>query len=265
MTTLLYFATGAFAGILAGLLGVGGGLVIVPMLTFIFAGQGLVPETHLLHVALGTSMASIVFTSVSSVRAHHARAAVDWRVLRTLTPGILAGTLLGSVLAAHLSTGFLKVFFAGFEFWVGTQMLLGIRPAAARGLPGPAGMGAAGTVIGAVSSLVGIGGGTLSVPFMLWCGVPMRSAIGTSAAIGFPIAVAGTVGFAVNGWGAAGLPAPGLGFVFLPALLALVVASVLTAPLGARLAHSLPVATLRKGFAVLLYLLGARMAYSLVG
>ncbi len=257
-----YLLLGAVAGFLAGLLGVGGGLIIVPVLSLVFAVQHF-PESHLLHLALGTSLASIVFTSISSLRAHDAHGAVNWRIWRQITPGIVTGTLAGSALAAWLSSGFLKAFFVVFLFYVGTQMMLDIRPKAARDLPGLPGMFAAGNVIGAVSSLVGIGGGTLSVPFMTWCNVKLHEAIGTSSAIGLPIALAGAVGYAVNGWGVPGLPKGSVGFVHLPALAGIVVASVATAPLGARLAHRLPVKRLKKVFALLLYVMGLRMAWSL--
>lgn len=259
---LLYLATGVFAGFLAGLLGVGGGLVIVPVLVFIFTAQHF-PVGQVMHMALGTSLASIMFTSISSLRAHHAHAAVNWRVVRGITPGIVAGTLAGTVLAAHLSTFFLKVFFVVFLYYVAVQMVLNIKPKPSRELPGAAGMFAAGSMIGGVSSLVGIGGGTLSVPFMTWCNVKLHQAIGTSAAIGFPIAAAGTVGYIANGWRLDVLPAYSLGFVYLPALAGLVVASVLTAPFGARLAHRLPVGKLKKFFALLLFALGTRMLFSL--
>jgi uncharacterized membrane protein YfcA len=259
---LLYLLTGIFAGFLAGLLGVGGGLVIVPVLTFIFTAQHF-PASHILHIALGTSLASILFTSMSSLRAHHAHGAVSWQVVRGITPGILAGTLLGTVLAAQLSSNFLKGFFVLFVYYVAAQMLLNIKPRPSRQLPGWGGMFGAGGVIGGISSLVGIGGGTLSVPFMTWCNVKMHQAIGTSAAIGFPIAAAGAVGYVLNGLGANGLPEYSLGFIYLPALAGLVLASVLTAPLGARLAHRLPVPQLKKVFAALLIVLGTRMLVSL--
>ena len=259
---IAYLGLGLFAGFVAGLLGVGGGLIIVPVLAFIFAAHHF-PETYVIHLALGTSLASIVFTSISSFRAHHAHGAVNWKIWREITPGIISGTLLGSVLAAFLSTLFLKVSFVVFLFYVGTQMILDIKPRAARELPGLPGMFGAGNVIGAVSSLVGIGGGTLSVPFMTWCNVKLHQAIGTSSAIGFPIAVAGAAGYIANGLRVGNLPEHSLGFVYLPALAAIAVASVLTAPLGAKLAHKLPVKKLKKIFAVLLYTLGVRMAWSL--
>lgn len=257
-----YLALGLAAGFVAGLLGVGGGLIIVPVLVFIFTAHHF-PEQYVMHLALGTSLASIIFTSISSLRAHHAHGAVSWKVWREVTPGIVTGTLLGSVLAAYLSAYFLKAFFVGFVFYVGTQMLLDIKPKPSRELPGLSGMFAAGNVIGAVSSLVGIGGGTLSVPFMTWCNIKLHQAIGTSAAIGLPIAVAGAVGYVANGLSVNNLPPHSLGFIYLPALGAIVAASILTAPLGAKLAHRLPVTKLKKIFAVLLYTLGARMLISL--
>lgn len=262
---LLYAATGAVAGFLAGLLGVGGGLIIVPALIFIFAAAGFAPD-YIAHMAVGTSLGSIVFTSISSLRAHHRRRAVRWPIVRALSPGIVVGTLLGAVLATVLSTEFLKGFFVLFVFYVGTQMLLDFRPPPARALPGPRGLFASGGVIGIVSALVGIGGGSLSVPFMTWCNVKLHDAIGTSAALGFPIALAGMIGFASMGLTIdAPLPRGSIGFIYLPALVGLIAASVITAPLGARAAHALPVTQLRRGFAVLLYLIGARMAWGLFG
>jgi len=255
---LLYLAVGALAGVLAGLLGVGGGLVIVPMLTFIFTSQQM-PGPFILHLALGTSLASIMFTSISSLRAHHNRGAVNWQVFRRITPGILVGTLIGSWVAAQLSTRFLKGFFVLFLYYMAVQMLLNAKPKPARQLPGAGGMFGVGGVIGGVSSLVGIGGGSMSVPFLVWCNVSLHNAIGTSAAIGFPIALAGAVGYVANGLVVNSLPSHSIGFVYLPALLGVAVVSVLTAPLGARLAHSLPVQQLKKAFAILLVVMGTKM------
>ena len=259
---LMYIALGAFAGILAGLLGVGGGLVIVPVLTFIFTALHF-PERHILHLALGTSLASIMFTSVSSFRAHHRRGAVDWLVVRRITLGIMAGTFGGSWVAAQLSTRFLKGFFVVFLYYVATQMLLNIKPKPHRQLPGRTGMFSVGSLIGGVSSLVGIGGGSMSVPFLVWCNVAIHRAIGTSAAIGFPIALAGAVGYVVNGLSAP-LPPYSLGFVYLPALIGIAAASIATAPFGAKLAHSLPIDKLKKIFALLLVVMGTKMLWSLL-
>lgn len=265
-TTLLpylaYLSVGAVVGVLAGLLGVGGGLIIVPMLGFCFARLGFRSDSSM-HLALGTSLASIAFTSVSSFLAHHRRGAVVWGAVRRIVPGILAGTFCGSFLASQLTTGWLKGFFSVFLVYVAVQMLLDKKPAPSRELPGTLGMSAAGGVIGLVSSLVGIGGGSLSVPFLIWCNLTGHRAIGTSAAIGFPIAIAGSVGYLVNGWHAPGLPPGAVGYVYLPALACIVAASVLTAPLGVRLAHRLPVRRLKRIFAVLLIVVGAQMVRSL--
>jgi uncharacterized membrane protein YfcA len=258
----LYLTVGAIAGVLAGLLGIGGGLVIVPMLVFCMELQQL-PQELVMHMSLGTSMASIMFTSVSSSMAHHRRGAVDWSIVRRIVIGIIVGVYLGAYVASRMSTGTLKAFFVVFLYYVCYQMLSGKRPKPSRQLPGKAGMFGAGGIIGVVSSLVGIGGGTLSVPFMIWHNIPIHKAIGTSAAIGFPIAVTGTVGYIVNGWGKAGLPPYSLGFVSLTALVSIAVMSVLTAPLGVRLAHSLPVDKLKKIFAVVLFLVGTKMLVSL--
>jgi uncharacterized protein len=259
----VYLGIGTAAGLLAGLLGVGGGLIIVPLLLLTFTRQAL-PASSLMHVALGTSMASIVFTSISSLRAHDRRGAVDWLIVRRITPGIMAGTFLGTWVAARLSTVFLKWFFVVFLYLVAVQMLLDRKPRPTRQIPGIGGTSAVGGAIGGISSLVGIGGGSLSVPFMVWCNVPVHRAIGTSAAIGLPIALAGSAGYIVNGLGAPDLPPLALGYVSLPALAGIVLASVATAPLGARLAHSLPVAKLKRVFALLLLAMGTRLLVSLL-
>jgi len=259
---IMYCLVGAAAGILAGLLGIGGGLVIVPMLVFCFSRQEISEEV-IMHLALGTSMASIMFTAVSSFWFHHRRGAVRWLVVRRIVIGIFVGTFLGSCVAANLSTRFLKGFFVIFLYYVAVQMLTGRKPKPGRQLLGSVGMLGVGNVIGGVSSLVGIGGGTLSVPFMLWCNIPLHEAIGTSAAIGFPIAVAGALGYVFNGLSAANLPGYSLGYVYLPALLGIISASVLTAPLGVHLAHSLPVDRLKRLFAGLLLVVATRMLISL--
>lgn len=262
-TWLVYLGSGSLAGLLAGLLGVGGGIVIVPMLVFMFAWQKL-PADHIQHLALGTSLATIVITSIASVRAHHAHGAVQWQIFRRITPGIVAGTLFGSWLAAQLSTSFLKVFFILFTYYVALQMLLDIKPKPHREVPGIPGLSLAGGVIGLVSSLVGIGGGSMSVPFLAWCNLRMHSAIGTSAAIGFPIALSGACGYLLNGLSIRDLPPYCAGFIYLPAFIGIAVASFLTAPLGARLAHRLPVPRLKKIFALLLLIIGTKMLTGLL-
>lgn len=258
-----YLLLGAGAGFLAGLLGIGGGLVQVPLLVFLFGLQHI-PAEHVLHLALGTAMASILFTAASSVRAHHNHGAVNWMIVRRMTPGIAFGVAVAALIAGHLQTRYLAVFFTVFVYFAATQLILNLRPAATRTLPGVGGMFAAGAVIGGVSSLVAAGGALLSVPWMAWCNVRLHEAIGTAAAIGFPVAIAGTIGYVANGWGEAGLPGWSLGYVYLPALALLVTASMATAPLGAKLAHSTSTRKLRTLFAILLYVLATRMLVTLV-
>jgi uncharacterized membrane protein YfcA len=260
-TYLLYIILGAFAGVLAGLLGIGGGLVIVPMLNIAFEWQNF-PEVHIQHIALGTSMATIIFTSLSSMRAHHKRGAINYTAFWRLTPGIIVGTYLGAVIAAALPTGFLKAFFGFFLYYVATQMLLNIKPKPNRELPGMSGTAAAGTGIGIFSALVGIGGGTLTVPFLSWCNQTMHTAIATAAAVGLPIALSGTAGYVISGWDVQGIPGPHVGYVYLPAFFGIIAMSMLTAPYGAKLAHSLPVDKLKKIFAVLLIIVGSKMLWS---
>jgi hypothetical protein len=263
MTALaLYLLLGAFAGTVAGLLGVGGGLIIVPVLAFLFAGQGM-PEAAVMHMAIGTSLATIVLTSISSVRAHHRHGAVRWPLFIGLTPGIVGGALLGALIADFTPSSGLRVFFGIFELGVAAQMALGARPKPQRTTPGRPGMTAAGSVIGAVSAVVGIGGGTMTVPFLVWCNVPIRNAIATSAACGLPIAVAGAVGFVATGWNEPGLPAWSSGYVYWPAFTGIAAASMLFAPLGARLTHTLPAELVKRVFAVFLAVLGIRMLFSL--
>ena len=259
-----YLLLGAFVGFFAGLLGVGGGAIMVPMLTTLFAAQGF-PREHMVHLALGTSMAAIVFTSISSLRTHHAHGAVRWEIVKGIAPGVLLGTFGGSFVASRAPTAPLAVFFACFTAYVAVQMILNKKPKPSRELPGSAGLAAVGGGIGFISSLVAIGGGSLSVPFMTWCNVKMQHAIGTSAAIGLPIAVAGALGYLINGWGTEGLPAWTAGFVYLPALVLVSAVSSLTAPVGARLTHRLPVATLKKVFAGVLILLSAKMLHTVFG
>lgn len=256
-TIIFYLVLGAFAGTLAGLLGVGGGLVIVPALVTLFHINGM-PESVVVHTAIGTSLATIVVTSVSSVYAHHRHGAVLWTVFRRLTPGIVIGALIGAVVADALSGTALRRVFGIFELLVAAQMAFGRQPAAHRTLPGNLGLSLAGTAIGSVSAIMGIGGGTLTLPFLTWCNIQLRNAIATSAACGLPIAFAGTAGFMLTGWHATAIPYA-TGFVYWPAFAGIAVTAVLFAPLGARLAHALPVAIVKKFFALFLAALGVRM------
>ncbi|WP_371324109.1 sulfite exporter TauE/SafE family protein [Dechloromonas sp. ZY10] len=261
---LAYLALGAFVGFFAGLLGVGGGGIMVPVLTTMFAAQAF-PREHMVHLALGTSMAAIVLTSLSSMRAHHAHGAVRWDIVKGIAPGVLFGTFAGTFVAAAAPTRPLAIFFGAFMAYVSLQMILNVKPKPSRELPGSGGLTAVGTGIGVISALVAIGGGSLSVPFMTWCNVKMQNAIGTSAAIGLPIALAGAAGYLINGWSTEGLPEWSVGYVYLPALILISAVSTFTAPLGARLAHRLPVATLKKIFAGVLILLSAKMLHTVFG
>jgi uncharacterized protein len=258
--TAAYLATGAVIGFFAGLLGIGGGMTMVPILAALFAAQALSPA-HSLHLALGTAMAGVVFTASSSVREHHRLGGVDWSIVRRLGPAMAVGTLLSSAASGWLPQRALALAFTVIVYGGATQIWLGRKPQAARGLPGPAGLWGVGLLIGAVSGLVSAGGTFLSMPFMLWCGVPLRTAIGTGAALGLPVAVLGTLGFIWSGWNADALPPWSLGFVYLPALAAVVLASITTAPIGARAAHRVPQTTLRRILALVLYVLATRMLY----
>lgn len=258
----IYLAVGAAVGFLAGLLGVGGGAIIVPALFWIFTAKGF-SNAHLMHMAVGTSLACILFGSLSSLRAHHQHAAVNWKILRAIVPGILIGTFLGSLLADLLSTRALKIFFGAFMLVIATQLLFDVKPRPHREIPGRWGLSAAGGVIGALSSLIGIGGAALSVPFMAWCNVRLHEAIGTASAIGFPIALAGSLGYFASGYAKPDLPAYSVGYLYLPALAGIAVVSVLTAPLGARAAHALPVGKLKKVFSFFLYAVATQMIWSL--
>lgn len=254
-------ALGLCTGFLAGLLGVGGGMLIGPFMTLILSHRGIAADLSV-KMAIATSMATIIFTSISSVRAHHQRGAVRWDIVRSLAPGIVLGGAIGSMgIFAVLKGTTLALVFAAFISFSATQMFLDKKPKSGRELPQTAGLWAAGGVIGLVSGLVGAGGGFISVPYMVAHNIVMLNAVATSAALGFPIALANAVGYALSGQGVANLPAWSLGYIWLPGLLVIASCSVITAPLGARMAHRLPVAQLKRIFAVILYALAAYMLY----
>ncbi len=257
-----YLAIGVTVGFLAGLFGIGGGMVMVPMLVFVFKAKGF-PADHLMHLSLATAMATIVFTSLSSVGAHHRHQAVDWKVARAMAPGMLAGALAASLAVGFVPTRPLAIFFTAFMFYAATQMLFQAKPKPSRQLPGATGLFGAGAVIGGFSSVLAAGGAFLSIPFLAWCNVPLQRAVGTAAANGFPIAVAGTAGYVLNGLRIESLPQGSLGYVYVPALALIVAASMPLAPLGARFAHRLPVKRLRILFALTLFALALRMLANL--
>ena len=257
---LLFLLLGTFTGFAAGLLGIGGGMLMVPFITMLLTARDF-PRELIVHMAIATSLSTIMFTSLSSVRAHHKRGAVLWPVVKVLAPGILIGSWIGPWIGTKLNSFGLALFFAIFVGFSATQMLMDKKPSASRELPQAPGMFGAGTIIGVLSGLVGAGGGFISVPFMTWCNVKIHNAVATSAALGFPIALAGTLSNIYFGMNEPGLPPGSLGFIYLPALLVISVASVFTAPYGAKTAHALPVKSLKKVFAIVLYVLAAYMFY----
>jgi uncharacterized membrane protein YfcA len=255
-----YLGIGAVVGFFAGLLGIGGGIIIVSSLALMFAAHGF-PASHVMHLAIGTSLAAIVFGSFSSFRTHDRHGAVDWGIVKRMTPGLLAGVFVGAIAARFVTTAFLKYFFLGFTFFVTAQMVLNLRPKPSRELPGNVALTSLAVAIGVCSSLFGGGAAAVGVPFLTWCNVSAHRAIGTVAAMGFPVAIAGAVGYVIAGWDA-DLPPWSVGFVYLPAFIGISLMSMVTAPWGARLAHRLKGATLRRIFAVFLLLTGVKVAVS---
>jgi uncharacterized protein len=255
-----YFGLGAFAGVLAGMLGIGGGMIMVPFMAMLFTAQGH-PYATLMQVALATSMATIIFTSISSMRAHHKNNNVRWDLVRAMVPGMLLGCLLGATVLSNLPTKFIKLFFSLFLIYSATKMLRSVNIAPTKTLPAPAGLFRFSIIVGVLSTMVGAGGGFVTIPFMTARGINGRLAIGTSSAFGLPLAIFGTVGYIINGWNVPNLPTPHFGYIFLPALLGFAIASVIGAPFGAKLTQKLPIPTLKRVFAYMLYLLAARMMW----
>ena len=256
-----YLLLGLFVGLFAGMLGIGGGMLLVPLLVFMYSAQDF-PADRVLHLALGTSLTTIVFTSLSSIRAHHKRGAVRWDIFRRAAAGLVIGTFFGAFIADWLDSRYLAIVFVIFVSYSATQMILDKKPEPSRRLPGPAGMAAGSGVVGVISSLVGAGGGVVSIPLMVMCNVPIRNAVGTSAALGLPIALAGAAGYAYTGLGEHGLPPMTLGYIYLPALIGIVIGTFVTVPVGARLAHTMPVTRLKRIFAFILFALAAKMLWS---
>jgi uncharacterized protein len=255
---VIAFASGGLVGVLAGLLGVGGGLIVVPLLAWLFTLSGFAAD-QIMHLALGSSLATIIFTSIASVYAHHQRGAVLWSLVARFTPGIVLGTLAVALIVQALGGKTLQVFFGLFELAVAVQMALSLRPNPHRQPLQFAAATLLGGTIGGISALVGVGGGTLTVPLLLWCNVTMQRAVATAAALGLPIAIGGSVGYLVAGWQAPDLPEGATGYLYWPAIVAIAASSLLTARWGAALAHRLPAARLKQLFAVILALIGLRM------
>src|SRR5690625_1519289 len=244
---LFYLLGGAAAGLLAGLFGVGGGTILVPVLLLLFRQSGM-PQSLWMHMALGTSLAVIVLNAVSSMRAHSKRGAVRWDIVRNLVLGVILGAWAGAWVADRLSSETLGIIFAGFLIAIGLQLLTARQPKPQHQVPGRKGLLGAGGVIGIVSALVGIGGGSLTVPFLIWCNVHVSHAVATSAAVGLPIALAGAIGYIGTGLGNPELPPLSLGYVYLPAFIGMAVGGSLFAPLGARSEHGIPAERQQEAF-----------------
>jgi uncharacterized protein len=253
-------ALGAGAGVLAGLLGIGGGMVMVPILAMMFTAQGH-PYGSLMQVALATSMATIMFTSLSSMRAHHRNGNVRWELVKAMVPGMLFGCLIGATVLSKMPTKAIKIFFALFLVYSAVRMLRSVNIAPTKTMPDARGLFGFSIIVGILSAMVGAGGGFVTVPYMTVRGVNGRHAIGTSSALGFPLALFGTLGYVLNGWSVPNLPAPNVGYVFIPALIGVAITSVLLAPYGAKLNQKLPIPTLKRLFAYLLFVLAARMIW----
>jgi uncharacterized membrane protein YfcA len=262
----VYLLIGAIVGFMAGLLGVGGGMILVPILLFVFGEQGAAtgfPPQHLMHMALATAMATIPFTSLSSVRAHHSRGGVDWKIVVGMLPGLAIGALAGTLVAGEVPGRPLAMCFAVFIFYAATTTFFDVKPKGTRELPGKIGLAVTGAIVSFFSAFLAAGAAFMTIPFMTWCNIPLKRAVGTAGAIGFPLALAASVGYVFAGVRAGPLPAGSLGFIYLPALMLIVLPSVATAPIGAFVSHRMPVRHLRVVFALMLYGIAIRMLTSL--
>jgi len=260
---ITFLALGSIVGLMAGLLGIGGGGIMVPILTTIFLFNGVSTEI-VVHLALGTSMASIIVTSISSLRAHHLKGAVIWNIVRKMSPGIILGAFLATFIVRQASSFYLAIFFSLFMSFIAIQMFINKTPKPNRKISKTPGLLIAGSGIGAISAMVSIGGGSLTVPYLVWHNIDIKKAIGTSAAIGLPISIAATAGYLINGWGMHSTEAFTFGYIYLPAVICISSASYLTAPYGVKLAHKLHVSVLKKVFSVLLILLSLKMLLSVI-
>lgn len=255
----VYLITGAVVGVAAGLLGIGGGLVIVPVLSTVLTY--FIDSSQTVHIAIATSLATIFITSFSSVYAHHQYGAVRWDVFKMLALGVLAGAFIGGWMSQYFESNTLSKIFGILELLIAMNMLLALKPNPSRQLPGWVGNSAAGTVIGSVSSMIGIGGGPLTTPYQVWNNISMHQAIATSAAVSLPVSIAGSIGYILAGMQATDLPDYTTGYIYWPAFFGIILASVFTAPIGAKLAHKLPVKTLKRVFGVFLIMLAIKMLF----
>lgn len=260
---LLYLVLGGLVGFLAGLLGVGGGGVLVPILTIVFLAQG-VDEAFVIHLALGTSMACMVFTTFSSALAHHAKNAVLWNVVRFMSPGIVCGAFLSTFIVTFLDAFLLSIIYVCIMVFVSVQMLKNKSLKPKKSLAGPVGLSAVGLMTGAISSMVAMGGGFITVAYLTLCNQDIKKAIGTSSAVALPVSIAGTLGYVFNGWSISGLSGSSIGFIDYWAVVLISITSFLTAPAGAKFAHILPADLLKKCFVLLTLALSLKMLWSLI-
>lgn len=254
----IYALTGIFSGLIGGMVGLSGGIIIVPVLHFLFIQQGF-SSSILMQLAVTTSLATIIITSLAATYVHHKKNAVSWPTVNRLAPGLLIGACLGAILADSVSSHVLRITFGVFEILVAIQIWMDFKPKAHAALPSTSGLVGSGVGIGLFSTLMGIGGGSLTVPFLLWCNVNIRNAVAVSSACGFPIAITATTALIIAGWGNQNVPTPSLGYLYWPAALIISVMTLFSAPLGARLAHYLPVPILKRVFAIVLVIVGSRM------
>lgn len=257
---LLYAALGAFVGFMSGLLGVGGGGLLVPILVSMLIRQDIHTD-HVVHVALATSLACMLFTSISSIRAHSSQSSVMWDVVKGMAPGIMVGAFMATQIASHFKSDYIAIFFTLFIIAVALQTLLKWQPKPSKKQKTFVGLTLAGISIGFVSALASVGGGVLTVLYLRFKNVDIKNAIGTSAAIGLPIAITGTIGYMINGWSMTAAPYT-FGFIHIPAFLAITMASVISAPYGAHFAQHWPEATLKKIFTLVCLALSVKMLIS---
>ena len=253
-----FLALGCFVGFTAGLLGIGGGGILVPILTFIFLRMGLATN-NVIHIALGTSMACIIVTSLSSLLAHNKKGTVQWQTVKSMTVGVVLGSFIAAQIASYLSTLYLAIVFSAFMAWTALKMLSRKSHAIPTTALKNTNMFYPAFSIGGLSALVSIGGGSLIVPYLTNRNVDIKTAIGTSAAIGFPISVAGAIGYTLNTIETNGTMDHQVGFIYLPAVILISLASFLFAPLGASISHRLPTKVLKTIFACLLIILSLKM------
>lgn len=251
---------GSISGVLAGLFGIGGGVVLVPFFLWLFTKQGF-PQDTVMHTAIATSLATIIITSISSVTAHHRLGSLLWDIVAKLTPGVFIGAIIGAALADHLPADSLRMFFAVYLFFVGVEMAFQWQPKRAKEQASSVVLRFSGVVIGILSSILGIGGGTLTVPLLSRFNVPMRNAVAVSSACGLPIAISGTISFAVLGWNKPGLSEGSIGYIYWPAFVGIVLTSTLMAPVGAKLAHKLPTKSLKRFFSLLVLAITLKMVW----